>query len=149
MVQLTYTNPETGEKRTVDEMDLEFDKIEEEAHKKGLPVIAWIYPRGRSIQHKSKSELMAYAARTGLEIGADIVKLVYNGDTEDLKWAIKASGKTKVVIAGGTKTDEFEFLENVREIIDAGGTGIAVGRNVWQAKDPLKVTMMIKKIIWK
>ncbi|MBM3436542.1 MAG: hypothetical protein FJY07_10050, partial [Bacteroidetes bacterium] len=27
-VQLTYTNPETGEKRTVDEMDVEFEKIE-------------------------------------------------------------------------------------------------------------------------
>ena len=27
-VQLTYTNPETGERRTVDEMDEEFDAIE-------------------------------------------------------------------------------------------------------------------------
>lgn len=36
-VQLTYTNPDTGEKRTVDEMDDEFDKIE-----KGLSSTQWV-----------------------------------------------------------------------------------------------------------
>jgi len=36
-VQLTYTNPETGERRTVDEMDEEFDKIE-----KGLSATQWV-----------------------------------------------------------------------------------------------------------
>lgn len=36
-VQLTYTNPETGEKRTVDEMDKEFDLIE-----KGLSATQWV-----------------------------------------------------------------------------------------------------------
>ncbi len=36
-VQLTYTNPDTGERRTVDEMDEEFDKIE-----KGLSPTQWV-----------------------------------------------------------------------------------------------------------
>ncbi len=36
-VQLTYSNPDTGEKRTVDEMDEEFDKIE-----KGLSSTQWV-----------------------------------------------------------------------------------------------------------
>jgi superfamily II DNA or RNA helicase len=36
-VELTYTNPETGEKRTVDEMDEEFEKIE-----KGLSSTQWV-----------------------------------------------------------------------------------------------------------
>ncbi|MCI0450035.1 MAG: DEAD/DEAH box helicase family protein [Chlorobi bacterium] len=36
-VQLTYTNPDTGEKRTVDEMDEEFEKIE-----KGLTSTQWV-----------------------------------------------------------------------------------------------------------
>jgi superfamily II DNA or RNA helicase len=36
-VQLTYTNPETGERRTVDEMDAEFEKIE-----KGLSATQWV-----------------------------------------------------------------------------------------------------------
>jgi len=36
-VQLTYTNPDTGEKRTVDEMDAEFEAIE-----KGLTATQWV-----------------------------------------------------------------------------------------------------------
>ncbi len=36
-VQLTYTNPDTGERRTVDEMDAEFDKIE-----RGLSATQWV-----------------------------------------------------------------------------------------------------------
>jgi len=36
-VQLTYTNPDTGEKRTVDEMDEEFEAIE-----KGLTATQWV-----------------------------------------------------------------------------------------------------------
>jgi hypothetical protein len=36
-VELTYTNTETGEKRTVDEMDEEFERIE-----KGLSSTQWV-----------------------------------------------------------------------------------------------------------
>ena len=88
----------------------EFDGIEEEAHKLGIPVIAWIYPRGKSIEKKSEGELMAYAARTGLEIGADLIKMKYNGNVKDLTWSVKVAGKSKIVIAGGIKEGEKNFL---------------------------------------
>ena len=130
------------------EMFSEFGKIEEEAHKAGLPIIAWIYPRGKSIKGKSKKDLMAYATRTGLELGADIIKIKFEGDKNDLKWAVKAAGKAKVVIAGGTKKEEKEFLGQIKGIIGAGAIGLAVGRNVWQSKDPLAMTKKIKKEVW-
>ncbi len=126
-----------------------FEKIQREAHAKGLPVIAWIYPRGKSIKGKSSKELMAYSARTGLEIGADIIKIKYNGNVKDLKWAVKNAGKTKVVIAGGMKKGERVLLKQVKEIIEAGCIGLAIGRNVWQDKKPLEITKKIKKVIWK
>jgi len=131
------------------EMLSEFGKIEEKAHKKGLPTIVWIYPRGKSIKGKSKRKLMAYATRTALEIGADIVKVKYEGKIDDLKWAVKSAGKTKVVIAGGTKKQETKFLEQVKEIKNSGAIGLAIGRNVWQSKEPLKITSKIKKILFK
>lgn len=132
-----------------DEMLQEFSKIEKEAHSKGLPIITWIYPRGKSIERKPERELMAYSARTGLEIGADIIKIQYKGNIEDLKWAVKSAGKTKVVIAGGVKKTEAEFLKQVKEIMQAGAIGLAVGRNVWQNEKPIEITKKIKKIIWK
>jgi class I fructose-bisphosphate aldolase len=132
-----------------DEMFQEFENIQREAHKKNIPVIAWIYPRGKSVEKKSKEELMIYAARTALEIGADIIKLQYIGKPKDLTWAVKSAGKTKVVVAGGIKKGEKEFLNQIKEIMNAGCIGIAVGRNVWQNKKPLEITKKIKDIIWK
>ncbi len=130
-----------------DEMLQEFENIQREAHSKGLPVIAWIYPRGKSVKNKNKAKLMSYSARTGLEIGADIIKLQYNGKMSDLKWAVKSAGKTKIVIAGGIKKGEKEVLKQIREIIQSGCIGIAIGRNIWQNKNPLEITKKIKKII--
>ena len=127
----------------------EFDKIEEEAHSKGIPVIAWVYPRGKGIKGKSEKELMAYAARTGLEIGADIIKIKYDGNPNDLKWSVKVAGKTKVVIAGGVKSDEKSFLKQAKDIMNSGATGLAVGRNVWQSKKPIEVSGKLRKIIFK
>ena len=127
----------------------EFEKIQGEAHSKGLPVIAWIYPRGKSVKRKSSRELMAYAARIGLEIGADIIKIRYNGNPRDLNWTVKSAGKTKVVIAGGVKKNETELLKQVKEIMQAGCIGLAIGRNIWQNKKPLEITRKIKKIIFR
>ncbi|MGC9309887.1 MAG: class I fructose-bisphosphate aldolase [Candidatus Nanoarchaeia archaeon] len=127
----------------------EFAHIEEQAHKKGLPVIAWIYPRGKSVKGKPSKQLMAYACRVGLEIGADIVKIRYNGKLEDLKWAVKSAGKTKVVIAGGMKKQESKLLEDVKETMQAGASGLAIGRNIWQSKEPDKITRELKRLVFK
>ena len=127
----------------------EFDLIEEEAHKRGIPVIAWIYPRGKGIKNKSEKELMAYAARTGLEIGADIVKMKYDGNFRDLIWSVKAAGKTKIVVAGGIKEDEKNLLKEVKDIMSAGSIGVAIGRNIWQSSNPLELSKKISNIIWK
>ena len=131
------------------EMFEEFGKIEEDAHKKGIPVIAWIYPRGKSVKNDVSKEMMSYAARTGLELGADIVKLKYGGNLDNLKWAVKSAGRTKIVVAGGTKQSEKDFLKQVKDIVSSGAIGLAVGRNVWQSKNPLELTKKLQKIIWK
>jgi len=131
-----------------DEMMQEFENIQRQAHSNGLPVIVWIYPRGKSLKGKKDSELMAYACRVGLEIGADIIKIQYNGNKENLKWAVKSAGRTKVVIAGGVKKGEDELLRQVKDIMNTGAIGLAIGRNVWQASKPLEVTKKIKKVIW-
>ena len=131
-----------------EQMMEEFSKIQREAHSKNIPVIAWIYPRGKAIKNAVSRENLSYSARTALEIGADIAKIQYGGKKDDLKWAVKSAGRTKVVIAGGIKKSEEEFLKEVKDIIDAGVIGLAVGRNIWKSKDPLGLTKQIKDIIW-
>ena len=93
--------------------------------------------------------MISYAARVGLELGDDNVKLKYGGNKKDLSWAVKSAGRTKIVVAGGTKKGEKEFLKQVKDIMESGSIGLAVGRNVWQSKKPLELTKKIQKIIWK
>lgn len=128
-------------------MMYEFARIEEEAHSLGLPVILWAYPRGKAVEGKSKDDLMEYSARIGLEIGADMVKLQYSGNPLALQKTIRAAGRTKVVIAGGAKIEEKEFLDDVKRIMDVGVAGIAVGRNVWQNDNPEKISKQLREIV--
>ncbi len=128
----------------------EFEDIFREAHKNNVPAIAWIYPRGKSIKGKSERELMAYSARAGLEIDADIIKIKYDGTPGDLKWAVKAAGngRVKVVVAGGAKTNERTFIKNVKDIMKAGAAGVAVGRNIWKSKNPIELSRKIRRIVF-
>lgn len=128
-------------------MFAQFERIEQEAHAKGIPIIAWVYPRGKSIKGRSHRELLAYATRTGLELGADMVKVHWSGTSDDLRWAVKAAGKCKVVVAGGFKVQEPVLLRQITEARKAGATGMAIGRNVWQHKHPLELTKKIRKVM--
>ncbi|MCK5321444.1 hypothetical protein KAJ38_02605 [Candidatus Pacearchaeota archaeon] len=132
-----------------EEMFVEFENIQREAHKKSLPVICWIYPRGKGVSGKKKKDLMAYATRVGLEIGADIIKIQSDGKKEDLAWAVKSAGKTRVVIAGGKKKNEKDLIREMKEAMAVGCVGFAIGRNVWQSKNPLKISDKIRKVVWK
>jgi len=154
-----------------DEMNREFSKIIREAHSKGLPVIGWMYPRGKSLldretasktlklaleeQEKTNlaidetSTIVAYGARIGLELGADMVKVKYTGSPESFQWVVQSASPTRVVMSGGpmTNTDK-EFLSMVRDVLAAGAAGITVGRNVWQRKDPLIISEKIHQVIF-
>ena len=126
----------------------EFSRVTSEAHSKNIPVIAWMYPRGSAVSGKENSkEILAYSARVGLELGGDILKMHYAGNVNDMRWVVKNAGRAKVVISGGLKEKEEDFLKDLKDAIKAGCAGIAVGRNVWQAKDPLHISGEIRKII--
>ena len=126
----------------------QFEQIQREAHKENIPVIAWIYPRGGKVKNDVSREMLSYAARVGLEIGADMVKIKYGGNWKDLEWGVKTAGRTRVVVAGGTKKEGDEFLNDVREIMKAGASGLAVGRNVWQSEKPLEIARKIREVVF-
>lgn len=131
------------------EMFQDFGRIVEEAHSLKLGAIAWVYPRGEFVKDDDSLEMTAYAARIGLELGADMVKIKYSGSTENFREAVRAAGRTKVVLSGGPRLEqEAQFLEVVQSVMRAGASGVAVGRNVWQHAKPLEITAKIKKIIF-
>ena len=128
---------------------VEFSRIQEEAHEAGLPVVMWAYPRGKHIGEAEHSkENLAYAARLALELGADMVKVAYAGNVPDMKWVVKAAGKVKVLVVGGSKTSEEEVLAKTKEILEAGAVGWAMGRNIWQSDEPMGLARKIAEVLY-
>ncbi|MFN3909712.1 MAG: class I fructose-bisphosphate aldolase [Candidatus Anstonellaceae archaeon] len=126
----------------------EFGTIRAECEDYGIPTIVWAYPRGKYVQNEKDKEIVAYAARCALELGADIVKVNYTGSVESFRYVVQAAQKCKVISAGGSKQTDEEFLAKAKEVMQAGGIGFAVGRNVWQHPRPLEITEKLKKIIF-
>jgi fructose-bisphosphate aldolase, class I len=131
------------------EMLSQFEEIQEEAHDNGLPVVAWMYPRGKNVSKKINRELMSYSARAALELGVDVAKIQYTGNPKDAERAVQVAGRCKIVISGGTRRGEKEFLDDVNDLIHVGVSGFAIGRNIWQHPKPMEITKKIKKVMWR
>jgi fructose-bisphosphate aldolase/2-amino-3,7-dideoxy-D-threo-hept-6-ulosonate synthase len=53
-----------------------------------------------------------------------------------------------VLFRSGPKAPTEEiFLQHVKGVIDAGGNGVAVGRNVWQHDQPLKMAGALRALV--
>lgn len=127
----------------------EFGRVVEQAHDYGIPVIAWMYPRGEAVVNDETTDILAYSARIGLELGADFVKLKYNGDVDAYKWVVKCAGRTRVLAAGGSKETPEAFLQKTSDILKTGATGVAVGRNIWQSAKPFGLTHALRELMFK
>jgi len=124
-------------------------KVVESCREWGMPLLAMMYPRGAKIKDEHDPEVVNIAVRAGAELGADIVKTNYTGDIDSFKEIVKGA-QIPVIIAGGPKMDTTEdLLTMAHESIQAGGSGVAFGRNVFQAEDPTKMVKAIAKIIHK
>ena len=134
------------------EMTEEFRVVQEQSRSHGVPIVMWSYPRGQGIQEKfngddTSNEVIAYAARLALELGADVAKIKYPGSKAAMEWAVKSAGPVKVVLSGGSKVDDLTFLKSVQAVMDAGGSGLAVGRNVWQSEKPIEMLDALGRIV--
>jgi fructose-bisphosphate aldolase/2-amino-3,7-dideoxy-D-threo-hept-6-ulosonate synthase len=113
----------------------------------GMPLIAMMYPRGPKVTSEHDVKFVKHAARIGAELGADIVKTNYTGTVETFREVVEGC-PVPVVIAGGPQMDtETQLLQMVYDSLQAGGSGVAIGRNVFQSEDPVKLVSNISKIV--
>ncbi|MCT4592503.1 MAG: 2-amino-3,7-dideoxy-D-threo-hept-6-ulosonate synthase [Candidatus Gracilibacteria bacterium] len=113
----------------------------------GMPLLAMMYPRGEGLTHDEKSpEMVKIAARIGSELGADIVKTYYTGDSETMREVVEGC-PSPVVIAGGSKLSDEETLKMIRGAMDAGCAGLSMGRNAFQHENPSKFVKAASMIV--
>jgi fructose-bisphosphate aldolase, class I len=124
-----------------------FGRVCEQAHEYGLPVVAWMYPRGPGIRPMS-AEVLAYSARIALELGADVVKMRFNGEDESLKWIVRCAGRSRIVLSSGRQLSELDVLAEAKRAMTCGALGVAVGRNLWRSKKPYSVAKALRAVVY-
>lgn len=106
----------------------------------GIPLLAMMYPRG-SVD--ITTETVRHAARIGYELGADILKVPYVQKFEEVAGVCDIP----VVVAGGSKGSEYEFLRKVDDAVARGAAGVAAGRNVFNSDHPVRIAKALHMIV--
>jgi fructose-bisphosphate aldolase, class I len=121
-----------------------------QAAKFDLPVIAHIYPRdysGPSPKIVFDPEGIMWAARIGIEAGADIIKVGYTGEVASFRQVVESS-PVPVVAAGGPKAKNLRVaLTAMAEVVRAGARGATIGRNVWGVSKVPEALRAFKAVI--
>ncbi len=145
--------------------------VREDCDRYGMPLVIWSYPRGEAVDGKGGATsfyAIDYAARLAMEMGADVVKLnmpkidpAKDKDAqppydemevtadEAMRQCVESAGRSLVVLSGGSKVDDATVLDHTRSIMEAGGSGVIFGRNVWQRDwdDALEIIGKIKETL--
>jgi fructose-bisphosphate aldolase/2-amino-3,7-dideoxy-D-threo-hept-6-ulosonate synthase len=121
-------------------------ELTEQCARYGMPVLAEMMP---SMDDAYAPEAIAHAARIGFEMGADIVKTNYCGDILAFRHVV-ASSPVPILVAGGPsrQTGKAGTAQMVRDAVEAGAAGVAIGRRVWQSEDPKRVVQEIHSILF-
>ena len=145
--------------------------VREDCDRYGMPLVVWAYPRGSAIEKKGGRDsfyAIDYAARMAMEMGADVVKLnmpkldpdkdkdspaPYNegnfSQQEAIEHCVASAGRSLVVLSGGSKADDDVVLGHTKSVMEAGGSGVIFGRNVWQREwnEALEIIGQIKETL--
>lgn len=111
----------------------------------GMPVFAESSPGGFDAGGDFKTlDNIARGARIACEIGCDFIKTAYAPGFE----RVVNETFVPIVVLGGSKTnDEKEFLASIRDAMDKGASGVAIGRNVWGSGNTVNITRALAAII--
>jgi len=129
------------------EMLRDLGRVASSAADWGMPVLAMVYARGPKIENEYDPLVVAHCARVGMELGADVVKVPYTGDPESFR-RVTDGVCVPVVIAGGPKMDsERDLLVMVNDSLEAGGAGLSIGRNIFQADRPYHLVKALHGLV--
>ncbi len=113
-----------------------------------MPVMAEMLPGGfEQPAEMWTPENIGHACRIGAELGVDFIKTTYSGDASSFR-AICEQVYVPIVVLGGSKSkDPRDLLDGIHGAMQAGASGVAVGRNIWRYPGPDKMTAAIAAIV--
>jgi predicted phospho-2-dehydro-3-deoxyheptonate aldolase len=133
---------------TTEEMVADAGLVARDCRSLGVPLLVMVYPRGPDVDDPYDAELVAHCVRAAEEVGADIIKTNYTGDPGTFARVV-SSVRRPVITAGGPPSDDpLAPLRQAAGTVEAGGAGVACGRNVFQHEDPEAMTRALANVIF-
>jgi len=125
-----------------------FERLATVADRWSLPIMAEVFPGGYQAGPEWQTvNRLAACARMAAEAGADVIKTFFLDEVESYKDVIRNS-PVPIVVLGGEKSDNpMLLLEKICRAMDAGASGVAIGRNIWGHPDPGAMVAAICGII--
>jgi DhnA family fructose-bisphosphate aldolase class Ia len=119
----------------------------EECADLGLPLMVEPLPILPRVADENEPEFVALGVRVAAEAGASLIKANYTGDVESFG-EIVAGCPVPILARGGPKaSSEAEYAAQVRGVLESGGRGLVVGRNVFQAQDPAETLRRLADMV--
>ena len=86
---------------------------------------------------------LSMASRVCAENGAHVVKTYFCENFEQ----VTSTCPVPIVLAGGKKLPELDALTMAYQAIDQGANGVDMGRNIFQAGDPIAMIQAVKAVV--
>jgi class I fructose-bisphosphate aldolase len=123
-------------------------RIVRDAERLGLAVI--IEPRSALEAEGGdafSTEVLSLYCRISADIGADIVKVIWNGSVENFA-PVAETCYAPILVAGGPGGESpEETYQLAADSIEAGAAGVMFGRRVFRAGDPAAVLRGLKQVV--
>lgn len=108
-------------------------EVARECERVGIPLIVESLARGKDVQNPGDPKWLNLHTRMAAELGADVVKTDYTGDTASMRSVVEKCPIPILVLGGSRHASDRHSLDVVREVAMAGAAGVFFGRNVFQA----------------
>ncbi len=115
------------------------------AHAWGMPVMGEMVPGGFDSAPEYRTQAsISLSSRVAAELGADFVKTPY---TSGFEYVTETCYVPVVILGGAKRGSERDMLVDIKAAVDAGGAGVAIGRNIWQSEDPTAMAAAVAAIL--
>ena len=114
-----------------------------EGNRYGIPTLG-VTAVGRELVRDSR--YLGLASRVIAELGAHYVKTYYCAEGFE---EVVAGCPVPIVIAGGKKLPELDALTMAYNAISKGALGVDMGRNIFQADDPVAMAQAVAAVVHK
>lgn len=122
-----------------------FTRVGRQCDAYGMPFIAEMYPGGFNPPPEMVNiDTLKLSARMAAEWGADFLKMPYRPGYRE----VVEGTYIPIVVLGGAKAGSVEeFLAGIKDAMDCGAAGCAIGRNVWGHKNPAGMVRALNALI--